>query len=159
MKNIKIEIKWGIIFVVMMLLWMVLEKLAGLHDNNIDKHYIFTNFVAIPAIAVYVFALLDKRKNFYNGSMSYKQGFISGLIITLIVTVISPLTQYITSTIITPDYFKNIIDYSVKENKMTREDAESYFNLSSYMVQTIIFTPVMGIITTAIVAIFTRNKK
>lgn len=159
MKNIKIEIKWAFIFVAMMLLWMVLEMLAGFHDEHIDKHAIVTNFVAIPAIAVYVFALLDKRKNFYNGSMSYKQGFISGLIITLIVTVISPLTQYITSTIITPDYFKNIIEYSVKENKMTLEDADSYFNLSSYMIQTIIFTPVMGIITTAIVAIFTRSKK
>lgn len=159
MKKITIEFKWAIIFVVMMLLWMVLEKMAGLHDDNIDKHHIFTNFVAVPAIAIYVFALLDKRKNFYNGLMSYKQGFISGLIITLIVTVLSPLTQYITSAFITPDYFKNIIEYSVKENKLTREEAESYFNMSSYMIQTIIFTPVMGIITTAIVAIFTRSKK
>jgi hypothetical protein len=159
MNKIKIEIKWAIIFVVMMLLWMVLEKLAGLHDTNIEMHHIFTNFVAVPAIAIYVFALLDKRKNFYNGIMTYKQGFITGLIITLFVTILSPLTQYIISTIITPDYFKNIIEYSVKENKMTREEAESYFNLSSYMIQTIIFTPVMGIITTAIVAIFTRSKK
>lgn len=159
MKKITIEIKWAIIFVVMMLLWMVLEKLAGLHDTHIDKHYIFTNFVAVPAIAIYVFALLDKRKNFYNGAMTYKQGFISGLIITVIVTILSPLTQYITSTVITPDYFKNIIEYSVKENKLTREEAEGYFNLSSYMIQTIIFTPLMGIITTAIVAIFTRSKK
>ena len=159
MNKIKIELKWAVIFVIIMLLWMALEMLAGLHDTNIDKHHIFTNFVAIPAIAVYVFALLDKRRNFYNGIMSYKQGFVSGLIITLIVTILSPLTQYITSTIISPDYFKNIIEYSVKENKMTREEAENYFNLSSYMIQTIIFTPVMGILTSAIVAIFTRSKK
>jgi hypothetical protein len=159
MKKIKIEFKWAFVFVAMMLLWMVLEKLLGLHNTHIDKHYIFTNFVAVPAITIYVFALLDKRKNFYNGVMSYKQGFVSGLIITLIVTILSPLTQYITSAVITPDYFKNIIEYSVKENKMSREDAESYFNLSSYIIQTIIFTPVMGVITTAIVAIFTRSKK
>lgn len=159
MKNFKIELKWAFIFVAMMLLWMVIEKLAGFHDNHIDKHHIFTNFVAIPAIAIYVFALLDKCRNFYNGTMSYIQGFISGLIITLIITVLSPLTQYIISTIITPDYFKNIIEYSVKKNKMTREEAQSYFNMSSYIIQTIIFTPVMGIITTAIVAIFTRSKK
>lgn len=159
MKRIKIEFKWAFIFVAMMLLWMVLEKLLGLHNTHIDKHYIFTNFVAVPAITIYVFALLDKRKNFYNGVMSYKQGFVSGLIITLVVTVLSPLTQYITSAVITPDYFKNIIEYSVKENKMSREDAESYFNLSSYIIQTIIFTPVMGVITTAIVAIFTRSKE
>jgi len=158
MKKIKIEIKWAIIFVVMTLIWMVLEKLVGLHDEHIDKHPIYTNFIAIPAIAIYVFALLDKRKNFYKGAMTYKQGFITGLIITAIVTVLSPLTQYITSTIITPEYFPNMINYSVETGKLTQVAAEEYFNLKNYLLQVIIGTPVMGILTTAIVAIFTRKK-
>ena len=158
MKKIKIEIKWAIIFVVMTLIWMVLEKLVGLHDEHIDKHPIYTNFIAIPAIAIYVFALLDKRKNFYKGAMTYKQGFITGLIITAIVTVLSPLTQYITSTIITPEYFPNMISYSVETGKLTQVAAEEYFNLKNYLLQVIIGTPVMGILTTAIVAIFTRKK-
>ena len=158
MKKIKIEIKWAIIFVVMTLIWMVLEKLVGLHDEHIDKHPIYTNFIAIPAIAIYVFALLDKRKNFYKGAMTYKQGFITGLIITAIVTVLSPLTQYITSTIITPEYFPNMINYSVETGKLTQEAAEEYFNLKNYLLQVIIGTPLMGILTTAIVAIFTRKK-
>ncbi len=159
MKNIKIEIKWALIFVAMSLAWMLIEKLAGLHDAHIDKHSIYTNFIAIPAIAVYVLALNDKRKNFYGGSMSYKQGFISGLIITLIVTLLSPLTQYITSTIITPDFFANAIEYAVANGKTSREAAEAYFSLKSYIVQGLIGAPVMGIATTAIVAIFTRGKK
>lgn len=158
MNKIKIEIKWAIIFVVMTLIWMILEKLAGLHDEHIDKHPIFTNFIAIPAIAIYVFALLDKRKNFYKGAITYKQGFITGLIITAIVTVLSPLTQYITSTIITPEYFPNMISYSVETGKLTQEAAEEYFNLKNYLLEVIIGTPIMGILTTAIVAIFTRKK-
>ena len=158
MNKFKIEIKWAIIFIVMMLLWMVLERLTGLHDVHIDKHPIYTNFVAILAILVYVLALLDKRKNFYNGVMSYKQGFMAGLIITLIVTAFSPLTQYITSTIISPEYFTNVINYSVNEGLMSQTEAEAYFNLKSYLVQVIIFTPIMGIVTTAIVAIFTKSK-
>jgi hypothetical protein len=137
---------------------MFLEKLAGLHDEHIDKHPIYTNFIAIPAIAIYVFALLDKRKNFYKSAMTYKQGFISGLIITAIVTVLSPLTQYITSTIITPEYFPNMISYSVETGKMTQEAAEEYFNLKNYLLKVVIGTPIMGILTTAIVAIFTRRK-
>ena len=158
MNKFKIEIKWAIIFIVMMLLWMVLERLTGLHDVHIDKHPIYTNFVAILAILVYVLALLDKRKNFYSGVMSYKQGFMAGLIITLIVTAFSPLTQYITSTIISPEYFTNVINYSVNEGLMSQTEAEEYFNLKSYLVQVIIFTPIMGIVTTAIVAIFTKSK-
>lgn len=32
----KIEIKWAVIFIAMSLLWMVLEKLTGLHSTYID---------------------------------------------------------------------------------------------------------------------------
>ena len=158
MKNYRIELKWALIFVGMMLTWMVLERIGGFHDARIAQHAIVTNFVAIPAIAVYVFALLDKRKNFYQGKMTYVQGLLSGLVITLIVTALSPLTQYITSTIITPGYFSNMIDYSVREGKMTAGEAANYFNLKSYLVQVLIGTPVMGLITSAVVAIFTRKK-
>lgn len=159
MNKYRIEIKWALIFVVMMLLWMVMEKLLGFHDTHIDNHAIVTNLIAIPAIAIYVFALLDKRKNFYDGYMSYKQGFITGLMITLIVTLFTPLIQYITSTIITPDYFTNIIEYTVSEGLMEREAAEDYFNLKSYMIQATIGAPIMGLLTTVIVAFFTKKKR
>ncbi|MFA7361707.1 MAG: DUF4199 family protein, partial [Candidatus Kapaibacterium sp.] len=78
MKKISIEIKWALIFAAMTLVWLVLEKLAGFHSANIDKHHIVTNFIAIPAITVYVFAFLDKRKKYYGGSMTYLQGFLCG---------------------------------------------------------------------------------
>lgn len=158
MKNYKIEIKWAFVFMVMMLIWMYIEKLVGLHDQHIDKHYIYTNFVAVFAIIIYVFALLDKRKNFYQGKMTYKQGFISGLIISLIVTVFSPLTQYVTLEIISTDYFSNMINYVVSKGEMSQVDAENYFNLKSYIIQVVIATPIMGIITTAIVAVFIKKK-
>jgi len=158
MSKYKIEIKWALIFVAMMLAWMGLEKLAGFHDTHIDKHAIVTNFIAIPAITIYVLALLDKRNSFYNGYMNYKQGFISGLIITLIVTLFTPLIQYVTSIIITPDYFPNMIEYSVREGLMQRGDAENFFNLKSYMIQASFGAPVMGLVTTAVVAVFTKKK-
>lgn len=158
MTKYKIEIKWAFIFALISLVWMFIEKSFGLHDENIDKHATYTNFVAIPAILVYVFALLDKRKNYYNGIMTYKESFISGLIITLIVTALSPLTQLITSLIITPNYFENAIKYSVESGLSTQEAAESYFTLSNYIVQGLIGAPIMGILTSAIVSFFTRKK-
>lgn len=158
MKNIKIEIKWALIFILSMLAWMFFEKSMGWHDEKIADHATYTNFFAIPAILVYVFALLDKKKNFYSGVMSYKQGVVSGLIITVIVTVLSPLAQYITSTIITPDYFPNVIEYAVSSGKMTQADAEAYFNINSYMIQSVIGALVMGLVTSLIVAIFVKSK-
>ncbi|RAI89991.1 DUF4199 domain-containing protein [Algoriphagus yeomjeoni] len=158
MKNIKIEIKWALIFVIMMLAWMALEKSLGYHDEKIADHPFFTNFVAIPSILIYVFALLDKKKNHYYGLMSYKQGFITGFIITIIVAIFSPLAQYITIEFITPEYFPNVINYAVSSGEMTQEAAEAYFNLKSYMIQSIIGALIMGTVTSAIVAIFVKSK-
>lgn len=155
----KIEVKWAIIFALLTLTWILLEKISGLHSTHIDKHAIYTNFFAIPAIAVYIFALLEKRKNYYHGNMNYLQGFVTGLIVTLVVVILSPLTQSISSTVITPEYFPNIIQHSVSTGKMEQEAAGKYFSLGNYVVQGLIGASVMGIITSAVVAIFTRRKK
>lgn len=159
MQNIKIEIKWAIIFVVMSLIWMFLEKIAGLHSIRIDKHATYTNLIAIPAVAIYMFSMLEKRKRFYKGVMTYRQGFMSGFIITIIVTVFSPLTQFITSIIITPEFFQNMISFAVSEGKMTQSEAENYFNLKNYVIQGLIGALAMGLLTTAIVSFFLRTKR
>lgn len=159
MQAIRTEIKWAFIFIVMSLLWMLLEKLSGLHSTHIDMHMYLTNLFAIPAIIVYVMALKDKKKTDFSGQMSYKQGFVAGLIMTLIITVFAPLTQWITSTVITPEYFPNVIAHSLETGYYaTLEEAEAFFNLKNYMIQSTIFTFVMGIVTTAVVAIFVRTK-
>ncbi len=159
MDKIKLEIKWALIFVAMTLLWMWLEKLVGLHSTHIDKHMYLTNLFAIPAILVYVLALKEKKKKDYNGQMNYLQGFTSGMIITVILTLLAPLTQWFTSTVITPEYFPNVIEYSVQTGYYsTREEAEAYFTLKNYMVQSAIGTFIMGLITSAVVALFVRSR-
>ena len=49
---------------------MVLERMLGWHSTHIDKHATYTNFFAIVAIAIFVVALIDKRNNDYEGSMT-----------------------------------------------------------------------------------------
>ncbi|TVP46597.1 MAG: DUF4199 domain-containing protein [Mongoliibacter sp.] len=158
MKNLKTEIKWALIFVAMQLTWFVLEKLTGLHGENIDQHYIFTNFVAVFAFVVYALAFLDKRKNDLGGKMTYWQGLKTGLWISLFVTILTPLTQYLVSYWISPEYFPNMIAHSVEKGEMNQEEAEAYFNFENYLFQSVVFAPIAGIVTSTIVAIFTRKK-
>lgn len=158
MGKFRIEIKWAIIFALATLLWMGFEKFMGWHDVHIEKHAINTNFFAIIAIAIYVLALLDKRKVGYHGKMSWKQGFTSGIVLSTIIAVISPITQYITSTFITPEYFTNVINFVVDSGKMDREAAESYFNLKSYLLQSLFGALTIGIVTSAIVAFFVKKQ-
>ena len=48
-------------------------------------------FFSLFAIAVYVFALLDKRKIDFKGFMTYKQGVMVGITITIFITIFSKL--------------------------------------------------------------------
>lgn len=114
--------------------------------------------VLIPSIIIYVFAIKDKKKNFYSGTLSYKQGFLSGLILTLFVVLLSPINQLITSYIITPDYFANVIRLTVKTGMFTQEQAEAQFNNKNYIIATIIGGIVTGITFSAIISIFTKSK-
>ena len=159
MKAISTEIKWGIYFSLMTLFWMTLEKVAGLHDVYIDKHPIYTNFIAIPAITLYVFALREKRFKDLGGNMTYKQALMSGFYITLVVTILAPLTQWITTHIITPEFFPNVIRYVISHNMMTKEEALNQFNEKNYMIQSVVGAPIMGMMTTAIVGFFVKGPK
>lgn len=159
MNKIRIELKWGLIFVLMQIVWMSLEKFLGFHDERIDQHAIVTNLIAIPSFAIYYFALYDKRKNYFGGYMNFMQGFISGLIITTLVTVCSPFVQILISELISPNYFANMISYSVEQGLMAQEAAEAYFNLESYLMQVVVGTPIMGLVTSLIFAVILKRKK
>ncbi|NJB85848.1 hypothetical protein GGR26_001616 [Lewinella marina] len=158
MNRYRIELKWAVIFTLMMLGWLFLERLAGLHDVYLAYHPTYTNLVAIPAAIVYVLALRDKREHYYGGEMSYRQGFTAGVVMTVMVAVLSPLAQLITHTIVTPDYFTNVIRYSVEQGYLTQAEAEANFNLSSYVFQAFIGSLVLGLLTAAIVAFFVRRR-
>jgi uncharacterized membrane protein YfcA len=157
LRNRTIEMKWAFFFIIMMLLWMVMERIVGLHGEHIDQHAIYTNFILFPAFLIYYFALKDKRENFYKGSMSYAQGLFSGLVITGIVTLITPALQFVTTIFISPNFFKNMTTYVLEQELMTEAKAAEYFNLKNYVIQATLGAPIMGIIISLIVAAFTKK--
>lgn len=160
MKNLSIELRWAFLFSVVTLVWMGMERLVGLHDKFIDYHLYLTNLFAIPAILMMVLGLKAKKQQFYKGQMSYKQGFISGTLLSVFIGVLTPFTQWITSYVITPEYFTNVIRRSV-ELKMYANvaEAEAQFNYANYALQGSISAVIMGIITTSIAMIFIKTKR
>jgi len=159
MKNFSIEFRWAVNFSIATLLWMVFEKSIGLHDAHIENHLLYSNFFAIVAIAIYFFALLDKKKNFYKSNIDWKQGFISGLLLSFFIALMSPLVQYITFTFITPKFFQNFTEYAVLKKSMTLVQAQAYFSMNSYILQGVSGALSMGVITSAIVALIIKTKR
>ena len=157
MNRLGTEVKWGFVFAGATLIWMILERLVGLHTTHIDKHAVYTNLFAFVAIGLFILALKDKRNNVLNGQMTYKEGFQSGVVISLMVGVLSPVGQLITAYVISPDYFENAINYAVANDLTSLEAAQAYFNLKNYIFISSISAPIMGIFTTAIVAFFLKT--
>lgn len=158
LSNLKIETKWAGIFVLFTFLWLTMERALGFHDEKIAQHPIITNFILIPAILIYLLAFLDKRKNFYYGVMSYKQGFMTGFMIAVFVTLCIPISQSIITFVISPDYFANAIAYSVETGETTQEEAESYFTVSNYIIQGMIGNLIIGSLTSLLLALFIKKE-
>jgi hypothetical protein len=150
-------LKWGFLFFLSGLAWMVLEKSLGWHDRLIEQHATYTLLYAPLAIFIYVAALWEKKKKTYRGRMTFLQGLLSGLVITLVVVLLTPLSQYISHSLISPDYFPNIIQLTVNTGKMTLQEAEAYFNLMNYTTMSVFFAAGMGIMTTVVVMIFMKS--
>lgn len=157
MKKFSIELKWGFLFFLSGLAWMVLEKSLGWHDRLIEQHATYTLLYAPLAIFIYVIALWEKKKKTYRGRMTFLQGFLSGLVITLVVVLLTPLSQYISHSLISPNYFANIIQLTVNAGKMTLQEAEAHFNLMNYTTMSVFFAAGMGLLTTVVVMIFMKS--
>ena len=158
MKNLKIEFKWAVIFTITTLVWMFLEKTLGWHDEKIADHYWLTMLYMPVAIFMYILALREKRRRFYDKQMTWRQGFLSGIVVSVFVAALSPLAQYLTHHYITPEYFPNIIEYSVTNELMTLKAANEYFNINNYMMQSAIGVLTGGAIISFVAAFILRRK-
>lgn len=159
MKSKKIEIKWAVVFTIITLIWMYFEKSMGWHDDFISKQGSRALWFAVIALALYFLAIADKKKIDFHGKMRWVDGFKSGILISLFVAILTPITQYITHEWISPNYFDHAIKHAVESDMMTQEQAEDNFRFGSYIFQAIINVLVMGVIFSAITAFVFRSKK
>lgn len=158
MNKIKIELKWAIIFTTFTLVWWLLEKTLGWHDENIANHLWLTFFFSIFVIFMYVLAIREKRRRHYNKTITWKQAFLSGLLLSAFAAALSPLAQYITHNYITPEFFVSVKESSITHNLMTIESANHYFSLTGYMYRSVIAYLVGGSIVSALVGLLLRRK-
>jgi hypothetical protein len=139
------------------LLWLTLEYLVGLHDKLIAWHPILTNLVAIPSVIIMVLAILEKRR-VLGGKITFGQAFLCGLGVSIVVALLSPLTQFIFHRLINPGYFDNAIRYGVSQGKATLEQAQGLFNLESYMIQSVLAAIIIGTITSLVIAAMIKKE-
>ncbi len=158
-RNIDVEVKWTIIFVVIQMLWFFGEKLAGLHDGNIQKQLQVAPGIILIGLAIFHMALREKRDKVFSGDCTFKQAYFTGFNLTVLITVLTPLMYYITYAMISPDYFDKVIEFSVTSGELSREEALDRYNLGTYLIQSVVGTFLVGMLLSAGVATMVRTKK
>ncbi len=158
MKKFAIEIKWAIISLIIFLAWMTLEKKLGYHDTNIKWQPVFNLLYVFPTFILYLLALLEKKKKYYQDQMSWKQGIISAIIISFIIVFFSPVTQFIIHEFISPNFLENTINYTVISKKLTLAEAKEYTTLTSSIWKNISDGLSFGVVIGAIVAYLIQSK-
>lgn len=161
MKNFSIEIKWALRFTLLVLAWAIGEKAIGLHDEYIENYGMYSLLFAFPAFMFYYLAIIEKKKYFYNNSITFRQGFISTIVLSAMIALVNPAAQYVIYKSVTPHFFDNMIAYKIssKNYPMTMENAKLLFNLNIYMLESTFTGLSKGLIAGAIISMMIRNKK
>lgn len=151
--NRSIELRYGIYYALAMLAWITLEYLAGLHDsfNNLQP-YAAMIFLVIAALIFWKGMLY--RKHWNGGFITRSGAFISGMFIAIFAALMSPAVNYIFHTWINPDFFTLMAAKAVESMEATEEMAKEYFNLRTYVQQSIIGILISGTIISGVIALF-----
>ena len=157
MKKFAIEIKWGIRYAFLWILWLLIEKSSGYYESKISDYALYSMLFTFVTIFVYYVAIKEKKKDFFKDEMSWKQGCVTGIFLTIVMAILTPLCQIIFHKAIAPEFFPNMIEYSVSKGN-SKEVAENYFNLSSFIIQNIFSTLSLGVVISAVVALFLQTK-
>ena len=130
----------------------------GWQDNRIEGLWWLTLLFGPFAVLLYLLALREKRRRVYDGNMTWTQGLVSGIIISVFVALLSPLTEYVAYNFFTPDNFNTIGEASVTNKLITNTKMNDVFNINNYRWQSAFGLLGLGIINSVITAFFVRKK-
>ena len=152
----KTEIKWGVIFVIVSFLWISLERLVGLHDRYISMQQYFGFLFVIPAVLMMVLAIAEKRR-VLGGEISFKQGFLCGMGVSIVVAILTPLYQWILFRFVSPNFFQNIIDYRISLGG-NPQSLQMFYSFKWVLIGGVVVALVTGAITSLLLAAIMRTR-
>jgi hypothetical protein len=158
MNKFAIEFKWAIRYTIAYLLCVIIEKYSGLYTTHISSYFTYSMLFYVVAFFIFYLAIHDKKKNYFNTIMSWKQGCATGVIMSGIIAVLLIPCLVIAYKGIAPEFFPNMIQHKISSGKVSLQNAENYFNLKNYCYQGIGFTLSLGILFSATASQLLKSK-
>ena len=154
--SLRIELRYAILSALILLLFLILEFVAGFQDTLIAYHpYVSLLAFIIPAFT-YRMALIEKIEQKF-GKLTLAQAGFCGLMTTLFFCILVIPVQLAFHQLINPDFFSNMILYAIKTGKQTPEHAALFFNLKTYIIESVLGFFVVGLIISVILGFRMRT--
>lgn len=159
MNKIGIELKWAAIITTFSCVWAAFENQLGYH-KDFSNIIVTAFFYYIILTFLWAIAFIDKKKSMGKDAIwEFKNAFKFGLFLTGILSILSPISQYIMFDVISPDYFNNIIEYQLAKGNQTRESLELIHNMNFSIRQGVMNALSLGVIYSAMYAWVFKTKK
>lgn len=158
MKSFAIEIKWAVVLSLSTIGFAYLAKYMGYFDEKLAYYQAFALLLAPIWCVIYYLGIREKQVDFFQNKMDWKRGFISGIFIAGIAAFLAPFGEWYTYEVIAPEYFSKAISMMVEKEKMSEDEATTYFSLNSYIMQSIFTTLSGGVVIAAMVAFILKSK-
>lgn len=139
----KQAIRYGVVTGILVCFYILFEFFLGLHDqgNTLGK---YTGFLSGIIPAYFIYRSLIGYRDFENlGKLLFMEGFILGIIVTLVSTVITTAFLYFYLTVINPDGLNIIM-----ENNLWNIAPEDY--MIGLLIENVCICILGGIILTVI---------
>jgi hypothetical protein len=160
MKNSWIPaLKWGGIYALLMMIWPLLESILGFHNSWLEYHVLFTSVKYLPALLIFYRSLTAARHRQGKNPFPYSKAFVAGLRTTACASVLTPIAMAVSLQFLTPHFLSTMETFMVQEQWMTVEAAANYFKFSTYLIQWSVATPAVGLMLTAITAVFAMRQR
>ncbi len=168
MLTMKSEIRSGVAIGVAGFLWLLLEFFLGFHTTRIDyQPFITWLSIVIPIVGIY-WAMKAKRDRYYAGRISFIQALKTGLIITVVMSIVSPLLSFMYVSVINPLYLSTMLAHnrmmldglniSPADKDGMLQELIQQFSLSAYLLKSILIAAISGTLLSIITAaVMNRN--
>ena len=152
-KSIFLAISYFFIFI----LWKACEKLMGFHDDKINFYPYFSDLIIIPLVLLYAIGF-KKHRISLGGKITFINGIGFGLMATLFIVALTPMSVWIFDQFINPNFYTSMIQYQVKNHLSTLEIAKQSFNHDNFKQSCIIGNASTGILLSVILAFISSKK-
>ena len=156
--SIKIEFRYAVLTSLVMLLWLIIEYAVGLQDTYISCYPYVSLLAFLIPVFTYRLGLIEKIDQKF-GKLNFPQAFLSCFLMNVFVCLLYIPVHLVFLNVINPDFFSNMLQYTVKNGHQTLEGAAYYFNISTFITETVLTNFVTGTIISLILAWRMRTVK